>query len=130
MNARKLAKTDTAGMVEQCKALLDVRDVEPAIRLGDVYALLIYFFAQQKQWQQAYAYIEDMRSRGIALEPFLETALLEEVYRSVGVDPHAAGIFASGAGGAAAADEGEDIAEDIEEELPAAAAVAASTRRK
>jgi intraflagellar transport protein 140 len=33
VTARKLAKTDTAGMVEICKQLLDQRDAETAIRV-------------------------------------------------------------------------------------------------
>jgi intraflagellar transport protein 140 len=78
--ARKLAKTDMPAMAEACRGLLELRDAETAIRVGDVYALLVYYHAQQKQWGVAFDLVEDMRGRGILLEPFIESAVLREIY--------------------------------------------------
>lgn len=116
MTARKLAKTDTAGMVDICRHLLEQRDAETAIRVGDVFALLIYFYAQQRAMTDAHGLVEAMRSRGILLDPFLDAALIEDIYRSVGVDPHEAGVLGGGGGGG-----GDDggIGEDIVDEVGA-----------
>lgn len=78
--ARRLAKTDMPAMAEACRALLELRDAEAAIRVGDVYALLIYYYAHDKAWRPAYELCEDMRTRAIALEPFVEAAVLRKVY--------------------------------------------------
>lgn len=112
VSARKLAKTDTAAMVDICRQLLEQRDAETAIRVGDVFALLIYFYAQQRAMGDAHALVESMRARGILLDPFLDAALIEDIYRSVGVDPHAAGVLGGGGGG----DDG-GIGEDIVDEV-------------
>lgn len=55
----------------------------PAVQIGDVFALLIYYFHQQRNWGQAHKLIEEMRTRGIQLEPFLEPTVIDEVYRYV-----------------------------------------------
>jgi intraflagellar transport protein 140 len=80
VQARKLAKTNTAQMLEVCMQLLEQRDAETAIRVGDVYALLIYFHAQQKAWPAAQALVEAMRARGIPVDPFIDTALVKSIY--------------------------------------------------
>ncbi len=80
MQARKLAKTNTAQMLEVCMQLLEQRDAETAIRVGDVYALLIYFHAQQKAWPAAQALVEAMRARGIPVDPFIDATLVKTIY--------------------------------------------------
>ncbi len=106
MLARKLAKTDTAQMVEVCVQLLEQRDAEPAIRVGDVYALLVYFNAQQKEWGKAHGYLESMRGRSIPLEPYIDTPLIKNIYAQCG-------RAAPSPGGSSA---GEGKAEDVPEE--------------
>lgn len=80
VQARKLAKTNTAQMLEVCTQLLEQRDAETAIRVGDVYALLVYFHAQQKAWPAAQALVEAMRARGIPVDPFIDGALVKSIY--------------------------------------------------
>ena len=48
-----------------------------------MFALLVYYFHQQRNWAQAHKLIEEMRGRNILLDPFLEPAIIEEVYRCV-----------------------------------------------
>lgn len=110
VTARKLAKTDTNQMVQICMQLLEQRDAEGAIRVGDVFALLIYFQAQQRQWSTAHGLIESMRSRGIPLGPFIDATLIESIYTSVGIDPRAAGVLGGEDDG------GDGIDEEIEAE--------------
>jgi intraflagellar transport protein 140 len=83
VNARRMAKVDNNAMVEQARQLLDLRDAETAIRVGDVFALLIYYFHQGRNFQQAYQLVEMMRERGIVLEPFIEQQIIDETYRGV-----------------------------------------------
>ncbi len=112
VQARKLAKSDTNGMVAICMQLIEQRDAESAIRVGDVFALLIYFYAQQKNWANAHSLVETMRSRGIAVGPFVDEHLVETIYGNMGIDPRAAGVLAGGGGDGA-------VEEEIQEEKEA-----------
>ena len=79
-----MAKTDTAQMLDVCMQLLAQRDAETAIRVGDVFALLIYFHMQSKNFTQAHSLIESMRSRGIPIDPFIDTPTVLAIYGAVG----------------------------------------------
>jgi hypothetical protein len=57
--------------------------------------------------------------------PLPLAALIEDIYRSVGVDPHAAGVL--GGGGAGGGDDG--IGEDIVDEVAAPANTGAASAR-
>jgi intraflagellar transport protein 140 len=82
--ARKLAKTDTAQMVDVCMQLLDQRDAETAIRIGDVYALLVYFHQQALNFTKAHELIEAMRARAINIDPFVDAAAVASIYAAAG----------------------------------------------
>lgn len=84
------AKTETSQMVEVCMQLLDQRDAETAIRIGDVFALLVYFHAQHKAWPAAHGLVESMRARAIPLDPFIDAPLIETIYTNVGEAPPSA----------------------------------------
>lgn len=42
------------------------------------------FFNGNRQWQQAYGYIEKMRKKKIIITPYLDPSLVEQVYNAVG----------------------------------------------
>ena len=70
-------------MVKIAHQLVEQPAVESAVRVGDVYALLVEYYHQQGNMQQAYVLIEKMRERKIILNPYLDTELIEEVYRTM-----------------------------------------------
>jgi len=109
VDARKLVKTDTAEMVKICHSLLDEPDVESAVRVGDVFALLIEFYHLQGNMEQAYHLIEKMRDRNIILSPYLDQDMVDSIYKAMGIEavPEAE----------EEAVEGEDIADDVGEEI-------------
>ena len=55
--------------------------LQASIRIGDVYALLVEFYYAQRNMEQAFRLIENMRQRGIVLAPFLDSDLINTVYR-------------------------------------------------
>ena len=111
MLARRLAKSDTAQMVEVCTQLLEQRDAEPAIRVGDVFALLVYYNAQQKEWPRAHGFLEAMRGRGIPLEPYMDTPLIRNIYAQCGQAPPSSSASPGREGGGKADDVEEKIGE-------------------
>ena len=55
--------------------------METAIRVGDVYALMVEWFYSQNTMEQAYTLIEQMRSRSIILSPYLDHEMVHAIYR-------------------------------------------------
>ena len=60
-------------------------EVESAIRVGDVYALMVEWYYSQQQMDQAYALIEKMRARGIILSPYLDSEMVHTIYSAMGM---------------------------------------------
>ena len=54
-------------------------DAEAAVRVGDVYALLVYYHAAKAEWPAARALVADMLRRGLQLEPFIESDVLRAI---------------------------------------------------
>ncbi len=72
----------------RCPQLLEQPETEQAVRVGDVFALLIeYFHAQNNAgaFQQAYNLIERMRDRNIVITPYLDQAIIDRVYDAMGI---------------------------------------------
>jgi len=85
VGARKLVKSDPQQMVKRCHELLEQIDVESAIRVGDVYALMVEWFYAQHQMDQAYSLIEKMRARSIILSPYLDQEMVQAICTAVGM---------------------------------------------
>eukprot|EP00753_Platysulcus_tardus_P003573 PLAT12468.31.p1 GENE.PLAT12468.31~~PLAT12468.31.p1 ORF type:complete len:1453 (-),score=862.37 PLAT12468.31:92-4450(-) len=108
VQARKLQKSDPAEMVKICRQLLNQPDIDSAVRVGDVYALLVVHFYNSRaedSMRQAFQLISDMRERGIDLDPYLDHDLITDVYRALGRSPPPA----AGATGDDYEDDGVDV---------------------
>ena len=92
-------------MVDVCMQLLEQRDAETAIRIGDVYALLVYFHQQALNFTQAHTLLEAMRARAIPIDPFIDSGTVATIYAALGKTPPAR---------AAAAPAADEVGEDIE----------------
>jgi intraflagellar transport protein 140 len=84
VEARRAVKRSPGEMINLCNQLLEQPDVESAIRVGDVYALLIEYYHGQRNFQQAYNLIERMRSSNIVLSPYLDSNMVRAVHEAVG----------------------------------------------
>lgn len=69
-----------------CKSLLREPMVEDAIRAGDCLAMLVEHYHGAGRMEDAYEHLRDMESRSIALHPYVDAQILEEVFRAVGAD--------------------------------------------
>lgn len=60
--------------------------MEEAIRLGDVFAQLIeYSFYKLQSIQTAHSYLEKMKKKAIIITPYLDAAMVEKIYRGMGI---------------------------------------------
>lgn len=60
--------------------------LEDAIRAGDCLAMLVEHYHGIGRMQDAYEHLRDMESRSIALHPYVNAQILEEVFRAVGAE--------------------------------------------
>ena len=86
---------------------------QSAIRVGDCLAMLIEHHAGRNEMERAHGYLERMRARQIALDPYVDQKTVSAIYSAVGVGKEEE----KDAVGVRGLDDGDDsMSEDIEEE--------------
>merc|ERR1711964_485686 len=91
-------------MIRTCEQLLQDPELEGAVRVGDIFALMVEYFVSQSNFREAFECIERMRQEGTYIQPYLDRSLVEQVYNEVGQPLQAE-----------AEDEGEEIDEEVDE---------------
>ena len=87
-------------MIEICQSLLKEPLLEDAIRAGDCLAMLVEYFHGAGRMHEAYVHLQDMEVRSIALHPYVDAQILEEVFKAVGApEGGATGMNQSNKGG-------------------------------
>ena len=71
------------------QALLQETALEEAIRAGDCLAMLVEHYHGQRQSTEAFHYLQEMEARRIQLHPYLDAAVIDDIYRAVGHNPNA-----------------------------------------
>lgn len=84
LEAKKALKGDSNTMITICEALLQDPDIDEAVRLGDIFSMLVEFYVANRQYSEAYNHVKEMQSRKINVNQFLENSQLEEIYKAVG----------------------------------------------
>jgi intraflagellar transport protein 140 len=85
VQARKLIKDDPSETVQICTQLLSSQSrIDNAIRVGDVFALLIEYYYKISDYQKAFGLIEQMRDRNIILSPYLDQTMTDTIFKEVG----------------------------------------------
>lgn len=87
VQARRVAQRDPDTMVAICEALLQEPMLEEAIRAGDCVAMLVEHFHSKGRMRDAYAYIQDMEERRNPVHPYIDAAILQDIYKAVGRAP-------------------------------------------
>lgn len=106
----------------------DSDNIKEAIRVGDVYALLVEFYAASQQNDKAYSTLQQMQRDGIHIQLFVEAALQAKILAAVGADPNTfqpkgadqRRMSTGGPGPAVAANRRpaqDDVADDVEEDV-------------
>ncbi|KAI9193143.1 uncharacterized protein BJ171DRAFT_572993 [Polychytrium aggregatum] len=100
VEARKLAKTDVEKTFSICEALLREPDIEYAVRMGDIYALLVECHFDSGNHEQALEVLHKMKSRKSTsnIEFFVDRNILQALDKSYG---------------ATQGDDGSDIVEEL-----------------
>ncbi|XP_069503073.1 intraflagellar transport protein 140 homolog isoform X2 [Ambystoma mexicanum] len=87
IQARRTYSEDTKEAVKQCELLLEEPDLDSAIRIGDVYGLLVDHYSQQEEFQMAYKCLEEMRKRlpSVNLNYYVNQRNIETIHRALGI---------------------------------------------
>ncbi|XP_075035600.1 intraflagellar transport protein 140 homolog [Mixophyes fleayi] len=87
LQARRAYSTDKQEAIRQCELLLEEPDLEGAVRIGDVYAFLVDHYTQQGDFQKAYRFLEEMRSKmpSVNLSYYVSQSTVEAVYRALSI---------------------------------------------
>lgn len=74
--------------LKDLQQILQVENVNTAIRIGDVYSLLIEFNSNKKQWKQAYNVLQEMRETipESSIRYYVNPNLLAVIHRELGID--------------------------------------------
>ena len=79
--ARKQMKEgDPREAMDACRSLLDHPEIETAIRVGDVFALMVEQEYSVRNYQAALELIEMMESRNIIVAPYLDADMVNTIY--------------------------------------------------
>lgn len=117
VSARTLTKSDPMECVKMCHQLLETRHVDTAIRIGDVFALLVEHNYSQGNMDQAFNLIEQMRERKVILGPYLDKAMVTKIYAAVGITEESSGGRGNDVGSDGELDESIELDESLEESL-------------
>eukprot|EP00800_Vazella_pourtalesii_P000900 TRINITY_DN1075_c0_g1_i7.p2 TRINITY_DN1075_c0_g1~~TRINITY_DN1075_c0_g1_i7.p2 ORF type:complete len:746 (-),score=211.90 TRINITY_DN1075_c0_g1_i7:3055-5292(-) len=87
LEARALFQTDQEAAVTSCKHLLENPKVDVAVKIGDVYGLLVEYYVTVGDHQQAYTLIEELKSRdsSVNLSHYISKKVMESIHTTLGL---------------------------------------------
>uniref|UniRef100_A0A671RDR8 Intraflagellar transport protein 140 homolog n=1 Tax=Sinocyclocheilus anshuiensis TaxID=1608454 RepID=A0A671RDR8_9TELE len=87
IQARRMHEEDPVEAVRVCESLLEEKDLNPAVRVGDVYGFLVEHYCHHGNFQQAWTKIEELRSTrpNINLSLYVSQTSLEALQNAAGV---------------------------------------------
>lgn len=119
VQARRTYEENPEEAIKQCHVLLEEPDLETAVRVGDVYGVIIEHYARELNYTKAFSVMEEMRQRvpNINMAYYVNMKTIEVVHKAVGA-PLGRGMGAEREiRGELDEDDGEEVEEDVEEEM-------------
>ncbi|XP_052071458.1 intraflagellar transport protein 140 homolog isoform X2 [Mytilus californianus] len=85
VTARRAYQDNPEEAVKQCQVLLEEQSLDSAVRVGDVYGLMIEHYARRERWKAAQAAMEEMRMRipSVNMAYYVNIRTIEAVYRAL-----------------------------------------------
>ena len=87
VQVRAMAQKDPEQMVTICEGLLHEPMLEEAIRAGDCLAMLVEHYHSRGKMREAYACVKDFEKRRINPAPYVDSDVLDTIYKGVGEAP-------------------------------------------
>ena len=79
---------NTEDGLRDLQQLLQVENIGMAIRIGDIYSLLIEYHANRQRWKQAYTILEEMRQSipETSIVYYVNQSLLIAIHQKMGIE--------------------------------------------
>ena len=90
LNIRSVYESDPAEAVTQLTALAAEHNVNEAVRLGDIYAVLVIHNVKKDNYKKAHSYVEELRKklgRSVDLSRFIKPQILATIYEELNLPP-------------------------------------------
>eukprot|EP01135_Chromosphaera_perkinsii_P005240 Nk52_evm9s327 gene=Nk52_evmTU9s327 len=120
VQVRRLAESDAEEMMKQCYILLEEPSIDNAVRIGDIYGLMIEYMGSQGNHQQAHALLQQMKIRipSVNVEYYIDERTLANMFEALGISGEEFGVGshrggADAAGGGDSESDDDEIAEDL-----------------
>ena len=107
IKAHQLATTDPIEMLKICDSIINNPDAEVSVRIGDVLAFVVEYFYKIKDYKNANEYLKKITSKKININPYLDPAIIKNIYSEVGIANNNIGEVI----------DREDMGEEIVEEI-------------
>ncbi|CAM4723917.1 unnamed protein product [Leuciscus chuanchicus] len=109
IQARRMHEEDPVEAVRVCESLLEEKDLDPAVRVGDVYGFLVEYYCHHGNFQQAWSKVEELRSTrpNINVSLYVSPTSLEALQNAAGIR-----LVYGSTNAAHAADDDEEVEED------------------
>ncbi|XP_067291267.1 intraflagellar transport protein 140 homolog isoform X2 [Pseudorasbora parva] len=87
IQARRMHEEDPVEAVRVCESLLEEKDLDPAVRVGDVYGFLVEYYCHHGKFQQAWSKVEELRSArpNINVSLYVSQPSLEALQNAAGI---------------------------------------------
>ncbi|CAB4013108.1 intraflagellar transport 140 homolog, partial [Paramuricea clavata] len=112
---------DADEAIKQCQILLEEPDIETAVRIGDVYGIMVEHLARQQNYSKAYSLMQELRQRvpSVNMSFYVNIRTIEVIHKALDI-PLERGVqhkvITNGDAGGSE-DEGEILDEAVEEDL-------------
>ncbi|XP_033630790.1 intraflagellar transport protein 140 homolog [Asterias rubens] len=115
VTARRVYDEEPDEAMRQCQVLLEESELDSAVRVGDVFGMMIEHYARQENFKKAYEFMEDMRSRipTVNMAYYVNMRTIEAVHRALDI-PLGRGMGAETAPGQGDED---DVEEEVQEDF-------------
>ncbi|XP_059152845.1 intraflagellar transport protein 140 homolog [Physella acuta] len=83
--ARRSYQENSEEAIKQCQVLLEEKDLDSAVRIGDIYGFMIEHYAAKERWKAAHAHLEELQSRlpGIYLGYYVNMKTIEAIHKAL-----------------------------------------------
>ncbi|XP_072167641.1 intraflagellar transport protein 140 homolog [Diadema setosum] len=125
VQARRVYDEEPEEAMRQCQVLLEEEELDSAVRIGDVYGMMVEHYARQENFKKAYSFMEEMRTRipTVNMAYYINMKTIEAVHRALeiplgrgmGADKQG-GITLGGGRGAEEEEDGEEVEEEVQED--------------
>ncbi|XP_064415198.1 intraflagellar transport protein 140 homolog [Latimeria chalumnae] len=87
IQAKRAYNEDPKEAIKQCELLLEEADLDHAVRVGDVYSILVEHYSQQGNFQMAYRCLEEMRKKlpSVNLTYYVNQQTVEAIHQALGI---------------------------------------------